>query len=170
MLLPIYDGDHDGLHILRRVSDWYGDTSPVPLVWKVTTTPRTCSTAVRCRSGHSRRPEQPGKYGNRWARVDRKKSVGDIIVGTVSSGATATLQELARENNDSHRCTSRCQRPHRCDVQRVFIPHQSQQLQDAVNICEYLTQEYETFVQIAPITALAMVAHRRSGDAHAVWR
>ncbi len=75
----------------------------------------------------------------------------DILVGTVSSGATATLQELAREN----------------DVVLVVAPAAANDItgvtfneytfrtsrnnyQDAVNICEYLTTEYDSFVQIAP--------------------
>jgi branched-chain amino acid transport system substrate-binding protein len=74
-----------------------------------------------------------------------------ILVGTVSSGATATLQELAREN----------------DIVLIAAPAAANDItgvsfneytfrtsrnnyQDAVNICEYLTQNYDTFVQIAP--------------------
>jgi branched-chain amino acid transport system substrate-binding protein len=38
--------------------------------------------------------------------------------------------------------------------------------QDAVNICEYLVNEqYDTFVQIAPTTPLAMVAQQAFRDA-----
>ena len=75
----------------------------------------------------------------------------DILVGSVSSAATATLQELAREN----------------EVVLVIAPAAANDLtgvnfneytfrtsrnnyQDAVNICEYLTGEFDTFVQIAP--------------------
>lgn len=75
----------------------------------------------------------------------------DIIVGSVSSGVTATLQELAREN----------------EVILIAAPAAANDLtgvnfneytfrtsrnnyQDAVNICEYLADEYSTFVQIAP--------------------
>lgn len=75
----------------------------------------------------------------------------DILVGTVSSGVTATLQELAREN----------------EIVLVVAPAAANDItganfneytfrtsrnnyQDAVNICEYLTTEYSTFVQIAP--------------------
>ncbi|MFO7541155.1 MAG: substrate-binding domain-containing protein [Chloroflexota bacterium] len=75
----------------------------------------------------------------------------DILVGTVSSGATATLQELAREN----------------DIVLIVAPAAANDMtgvsfneytfrtsrnnyQDAVNICEYLTNNYDTFVQIAP--------------------
>ncbi len=75
----------------------------------------------------------------------------DILVGTVSSGATASLQELAREN----------------DIILIAAPAAANDLtganfdehtfrtsrnnyQDAVNICQYLTTQYKTFVQIAP--------------------
>jgi len=75
----------------------------------------------------------------------------DILVGTVSSGATATLQELAREN----------------EVVLVVAPAAANDItgvnfneytfrtsrnnyQDAANVCAYLANEYDTFVQIAP--------------------
>ena len=75
----------------------------------------------------------------------------DVLVGTVSSGATATLQELAREN----------------EIPLIVAPAAANDItgvnfneytfrtsrnnyQDAVNICEYITAEYDTFVQIAP--------------------
>lgn len=74
-----------------------------------------------------------------------------ILVGTVSSGATATLQELAREN----------------EVVLIVAPAAANDItgvsfneytfrtsrnnyQDAVNICEYMTSQYDSFVQIAP--------------------
>jgi branched-chain amino acid transport system substrate-binding protein len=75
----------------------------------------------------------------------------DFIVGTVSSGATATLQEIARDN----------------EVILIAAPAAANEItgtafneytfrtsrnnyQDAVNICEYFSQQYDTFVQIAP--------------------
>jgi branched-chain amino acid transport system substrate-binding protein len=75
----------------------------------------------------------------------------DFLVGTVSSGATATLQEIARDN----------------EVILIAAPAAANEItgaafneytfrtsrnnyQDAVNICEYFSQEYDTFVQIAP--------------------
>lgn len=75
----------------------------------------------------------------------------DVLVGTVSSGATATLQELAREN----------------EIPLIVAPAAANDItgvnfneytfrtsrnnyQDAVNLCEYLVQDYSTFVQIAP--------------------
>ncbi|KAA3660458.1 MAG: hypothetical protein DWQ04_19365 [Chloroflexi bacterium] len=75
----------------------------------------------------------------------------DIIVGTVSSGATATLQELARENNVIHIAAPAAAN----DLTGVNFNENSfrtsrNNYQDAVNICEYLTTQYDTFVQIAP--------------------
>jgi branched-chain amino acid transport system substrate-binding protein len=75
----------------------------------------------------------------------------DILVGTVSSGSTATLQEIALEN----------------DVVLIVAPAAANDItganfndhtfrtsrenyQDAINLCEYLVTEYDTFVQIAP--------------------
>ena len=75
----------------------------------------------------------------------------DVLVGTVSSGATATLQELAREN----------------EIPLIVAPAAANDItginfneytfrtsrnnyQDAVNLCEYLVEDYNTFVQIAP--------------------
>ena len=75
----------------------------------------------------------------------------DIIVGTVSSGATATLQELARENEVIHIAAPAAAN----DLTGVTFNEYSfrtsrNNYQDSVNICEYLTKEYDTFVQIAP--------------------
>ncbi|MCP4357157.1 MAG: ABC transporter substrate-binding protein [Chloroflexi bacterium] len=75
----------------------------------------------------------------------------DIIVGTVSSGATATLQELARDNNVIHIAAPAAAN----DLTGATFNENSfrtsrNNYQDAVNICEYLTSQYSTFVQIAP--------------------
>jgi len=75
----------------------------------------------------------------------------DIIVGTVSSGAAATLQELARENQIIHIAAPAAAN----DLTGVTFNEYSfrtsrNNYQDAVNICQYLTQEYTSFVQIAP--------------------
>lgn len=75
----------------------------------------------------------------------------DIIVGSVSSGVTATLQELARENeviliaapaaaNDLTGAT----------FNEYTFRTSRNNYQDSVNICQYLTGEYTSFVQIAP--------------------
>lgn len=75
----------------------------------------------------------------------------DILVGTVSSGSTASLQEIAKEN----------------DVVLIVAPAAANDItganfndhtfrtsrenyQDFINLCQYLTTEYSTFVQIAP--------------------
>jgi branched-chain amino acid transport system substrate-binding protein len=75
----------------------------------------------------------------------------DVLVGTVSSGATATLQELARENQIPLIAAPAAAN----DITGVAFNEYTfrtsrNNYQDAVNICEYLTQEYSTFVQIAP--------------------
>jgi branched-chain amino acid transport system substrate-binding protein len=74
-----------------------------------------------------------------------------VLVGTVSSGATATLQGLAAENKiplivapaAANDITGVDFNPYTFRVSR-------NNYQDAVNICEHLTKEYKTFVQIAP--------------------
>ncbi len=75
----------------------------------------------------------------------------DVIVGTVSSGATATLQELARENDVIHIAAPAAAN----DLTGISFNENSfrtsrNNYQDAVNICDYMTKEYDTFVQIAP--------------------
>ncbi|MFN2187134.1 MAG: ABC transporter substrate-binding protein, partial [Candidatus Promineifilaceae bacterium] len=75
----------------------------------------------------------------------------DVLVGTVSSGATATLQELARENQIPLIVAPAAAN----DITGVNFNEYTfrtsrNNYQDAVNICEYITQEYDTFVQIAP--------------------
>jgi branched-chain amino acid transport system substrate-binding protein len=75
----------------------------------------------------------------------------DVLVGTVSSGATATLQGIAAEN----------------EIPLIVAPAAANDItgvnfneytfrtsrnnyQDAINLCEYLPTLYDTFVQIAP--------------------
>jgi len=75
----------------------------------------------------------------------------DVIIGTVSSGATATLQELAADNQVPLIVAPAAAN----DITGInFNPYtfrtSRNNYQDAVNICEYVTQEYDTFVQIAP--------------------
>ncbi len=75
----------------------------------------------------------------------------DILVGTVSSGATATLQGIAAESmiplivapaaaND---ITGK-------DFNEYTFRTSRNNYQDAMNECLYLTKQYQTFVQIAP--------------------
>ncbi|MCB8923794.1 MAG: substrate-binding domain-containing protein [Ardenticatenaceae bacterium] len=75
----------------------------------------------------------------------------DVLVGTVSSGATATLQELARENQVPLIVAPAAAN----DITGVNFNEYTfrtsrNNYQDAVNLCEYLTTQYDTFVQIAP--------------------
>jgi branched-chain amino acid transport system substrate-binding protein len=75
----------------------------------------------------------------------------DFLIGTVSSGNTATLQEIAAEN----------------EVVLIVAPAAANDItgvnfneytfrtsrtnyQDAINLCQYLPTVYDTFVQIAP--------------------
>ncbi len=75
----------------------------------------------------------------------------EILIGTVSSGVTATLQEIARENDviliaapaAANDLTGSTFNPNTFRASR-------NNYQDGIAICEYLTQEYNTFVQIAP--------------------
>lgn len=75
----------------------------------------------------------------------------DILVGTVSSGATATLQELARENQIPLIVAPAAAN----DITGVAFNEYTfrtsrNNYQDAVNLCTYLPTKYSTFVQIAP--------------------
>ncbi len=75
----------------------------------------------------------------------------DIIVGSVNSGGTAGIQTLALENDIIHiaapaaanSLTGSDFNPNSFRVSR-------NNYQDAVNICQYLPGEFDTFVQIAP--------------------
>ena len=75
----------------------------------------------------------------------------ELIVGTVSSGATATLQELARDNRVPLIVAPAAAN----DITGVSFNEYTFRVsrnnyQDAMNICEYVVNEYDTFVQIAP--------------------
>ncbi len=75
----------------------------------------------------------------------------NVLVGTVSSGATATLQELARENQIPLIVAPAAAN----DITGVNFNEYTfrtsrNNYQDAVNLCEYLVNDYSTFVQIAP--------------------
>ena len=105
-----------------------------------------CTLQVYWRDDQSN-PEITATMGRELVEVEDV----DILVGTVSSGATATLQEIAREN----------------EVPLIAAPAAANELtgagfneftfrvsrnnyQDAINICQFVTEEYDTFVQIAP--------------------
>jgi branched-chain amino acid transport system substrate-binding protein len=75
----------------------------------------------------------------------------DIIVGSVSSGVTAGIQQLALENNIIHIAAPAAAN----DLTGVgFNPNSFRvsrnNYQDAVALCEYLPTVYDTFAQIAP--------------------
>lgn len=75
----------------------------------------------------------------------------NILVGTVSSGATATLQGIAFENSiplivapaAANDITGK-------DFNIYTFRVSRNNYQDAMNVCTYLTQQYKKFVQIAP--------------------
>ncbi len=75
----------------------------------------------------------------------------DILVGTVSSGATATLQGIAAENKIPLIVAPAAAN----DITGVNFNEYTfrtsrNNYQDAINLCEYLPTVYSTFVQIAP--------------------
>jgi branched-chain amino acid transport system substrate-binding protein len=75
----------------------------------------------------------------------------DFLVGTVSSGNTATLQGIAAENKVPLIVAPAAAN----DITGVnFNPYtfrtSRNNYQDAINLCQYLPTVYDTFVQIAP--------------------
>ena len=75
----------------------------------------------------------------------------DVLVGTVSSGNTATLQEIAAENMIPLIVAPAAAN----DITGVSFNEYTfrtsrENYQDAMALCEYVTKEYDTFVQIAP--------------------
>jgi branched-chain amino acid transport system substrate-binding protein len=75
----------------------------------------------------------------------------DILVGTVSSGATATLQGIAAESNIPLIVAPAAAN----DITGVNFNEYTfrtsrNNYQDAMNECLYLAKQYKTFVQIAP--------------------
>jgi branched-chain amino acid transport system substrate-binding protein len=75
----------------------------------------------------------------------------DILIGTVSSGNTATLQEIAAENEiilivapaAANDITG-------MNFNEFTFRTSRENYQDAIALCEHVTQVYDTFVQIAP--------------------
>jgi branched-chain amino acid transport system substrate-binding protein len=75
----------------------------------------------------------------------------DILVGTVSSAGTATLQGLARDNKKvlvvapaaANDITGK-------DFNEYTFRVSRNNYQDFINLCQYLTTKYKKFVQIAP--------------------
>jgi branched-chain amino acid transport system substrate-binding protein len=75
----------------------------------------------------------------------------DVLIGTVSSGNTATLQEIAAENEVVLIAAPAAAN----DITGVaFNPYtfrtSRNNYQDAINLCQYLPTVYDKFVQIAP--------------------
>ncbi|MCP5094366.1 MAG: ABC transporter substrate-binding protein [Chloroflexi bacterium] len=105
-----------------------------------------CEIQVYIRDDQSN-PENTATVGRELIEVEGV----DIIVGTVSSGATATIQELARENEIIHIAAPAAANDLTGATFNEYSFRTSRNnYQDSVNICEYLTSEYDTFVQIAP--------------------
>ena len=75
----------------------------------------------------------------------------DVLVGTVSSGNTASLQQIAAENQIPLIVAPAAAN----DITGVGFNEYTfrtsrENYQDAIALCEYVTKEYDTFVQIAP--------------------
>jgi branched-chain amino acid transport system substrate-binding protein len=75
----------------------------------------------------------------------------DVLVGTVSSGNTATLQEIAAQNQIPLIVAPAAAN----DITGVNFNEYTfrtsrNNYQDAINLCQYLPTVYDTFVQIAP--------------------
>ena len=75
----------------------------------------------------------------------------DVLVGTVSSGNTASLQQIASENQIPLIVAPAAAN----DITGVNFNEYTfrtsrENYQDAMALCAYITKEYDTFVQIAP--------------------
>lgn len=92
-------------------------------------------------------PETTSTVARELIEVDKV----DLLVGTVSSGATATLQQVALDNDKilivapaaANEITGSNFNDHTFRVSRTNY-------HDAVNQCEYMATQYKTYVQIAP--------------------
>lgn len=105
-----------------------------------------CEIQVFVRDDQSN-PETTATVGRELIEVEGV----DFLVGTVSSGATATLQELARENEVIHIAAPAAAN----DLTGLTFNEYSfrtsrNNYQDSVNMCEYLASQYTNLVQIAP--------------------
>ena len=90
----------------------------------------------------------------------------DIIVGSVSSGATAGIQELALANDVIHIAAPAAAN----DLTgATFNPNSFRtsrnNYQDAASLCKYLPTVYDTFVQIAPDYSFGYGGAQAFGDA-----
>lgn len=85
------------------------------------------------------------------ARELVEKDAVDLLVGTVSSGSTASLQEIAKESQVPLIVAPAAAN----DITGVNFNEYTFRVsrtnyQDYINLCEYLTTQYDTFIQIAP--------------------
>ena len=75
----------------------------------------------------------------------------DILIGTVSSGNTATLQEIAAENEVVLIAAPAAANDITGSAFNEYTFRTSRNnYQDAINLCQYLPNVFDTFVQIAP--------------------
>lgn len=105
-----------------------------------------CEIQVFVRDDQSN-PETTATVGRELIEVEGV----DFLVGTVSSGATATLQELARENEVIHIAAPAAANDLTGATFNEYSFRTSRNnYQDSVNMCEYLADQYTNLVQIAP--------------------
>jgi branched-chain amino acid transport system substrate-binding protein len=105
-----------------------------------------CEIQVLVRDDQST-PETTAEIARELVEVHRV----NVLVGTVSSGATATLQGVASQNRiplivapaAANDITG-------IDFNEYTFRTSRNNYQDAINLCEYLPTVYDTFVQIAP--------------------
>jgi len=105
-----------------------------------------CDIQILIRDDQSN-PETTSTVARELIEVDEV----DMLVGTVSSGATATLQQIALDNDKilivapaaANEITGANFNDHTFRTSRTNY-------HDAVNQCEYMATQYETYVQIAP--------------------
>ncbi|MBI9045651.1 MAG: substrate-binding domain-containing protein [Anaerolineaceae bacterium] len=105
-----------------------------------------CKITVKVTDDQSN-PENTAALARELIEVDQV----DVIVGTVSSGATAVLQGIAFENQVPLIVAPAAAN----DITGVNFNEYTfrtsrSNYQDAMNLCEYLPTVYNTFVQIAP--------------------
>lgn len=83
---------------------------------------------------------------------DLVENVGvDFLIGTVSSGATATLQQIARENNIIHIAAAAAANDLTgADFNENSFRTSRNNYQDAGTGCSYLSAQFDKFVMIVP--------------------
>ncbi|OQY24097.1 MAG: hypothetical protein B6I34_03985 [Anaerolineaceae bacterium 4572_32.1] len=92
-------------------------------------------------------PELSADLAREMIEVDQV----DVLVGTVSSGNTATLQEIAAENKvPLIAAPAAANDVTGANFNEYTFRTSRNNYQDAINLCEYLPTVYDTFAQIAP--------------------